>query len=73
MRSLFLMASLFIDLIYKGIPRSAWRVWLDTNHGAFVIECNIFDWYVCRTFVLEGLLQPHSSISYVHIGFDMIL
>jgi hypothetical protein len=65
----------FVDaLIYKKcIPRSAWRVWLDTNHGTFVIERNIFDWNVCRTFVLEVLLQPHSSIPYVQIGFNMIL
>jgi hypothetical protein len=65
----------FVDaLIYeKSIARSASRVWLDTNHGAFVIECNIFNWNVCRTFVLEGLLQPHSSIPHVQIGFNMIL
>jgi hypothetical protein len=59
MRSLCLMACLLITSFIKDIPRSPWRVWLDTNHGAFVIERNIFDWNVRRTFVLEGLLQSN--------------
>jgi hypothetical protein len=28
----------------KGILKSVWRVWLDTNHGAFAISRRSFDW-----------------------------
>ena len=38
-----------------------------------MIILNVFDWIACNIFVLDGLLQPHSSILKVHIGFSMVL
>jgi hypothetical protein len=60
---------LFIDdLIYKRYSKICMKGMIGYEPWGFVIERNIFDWNVCRTFVLEGLLQPHSSIPYVQIG-----
>jgi hypothetical protein len=53
--------------------RSVCSVWLLTYRGAFVISLNVFDWKACNILALDGLLQPHSSIPSVHIGFSMVL
>jgi hypothetical protein len=45
----------------RGILKSVWRVWLDTNHGAFAISRRIFDWnlWMMRIFVLDYYLNNY--------------
>jgi len=67
-RAVFVMTSLMYVML-----RSVCNVWLLTYRGAFVMSRNVFDWKACNILVLDGLLQPHSSIPYVHIGFILVL
>jgi hypothetical protein len=46
---------------------------LETYHGAFVVILKVFNWYVWRILVFDGLAHPHNSIPYVHVGFSMAL
>ena len=41
--------------------------------GALLIIVSIFDWNVWRILVLDGLLHPHSSITYVQMGRSITL
>ena len=51
-----------------GMCRSEWRVWLETYHGALVIDLRSLDWYRWMTAMLDLVAHPHSSIPYVHTG-----
>ena len=53
--------------------RSVCSVWLLAYRGAFVSSLYVFDWKACNVLALDGLLQPHSSIPSVRIGFSMVL
>ena len=50
-----------------GMCRSEWRVWLETCHGALVIDLRSLDWYHWVTAMLDLVAHPHSSFPYVHI------
>jgi len=56
-----------------GMLRSVCSVWLLAYRGAFVISLSVFDWKACNILVLDGLLQPHSSVPSVRIGFSTVL
>jgi hypothetical protein len=59
------------DITDKGIFRSSCKVWLETYNGAIVIILKDLNWYVCSILMFDGLAHPHSSVSYVHMGFSM--
>ena len=56
-----------------GMLRSVYNDRLLTYHGAFVIILNVFDWKACNILVLDGLLQPHSSISVVVLFYAAVV
>ena len=62
LRSLLFRAVFVMTSLMYGMLRSVSNVWLLTYHGAFVMSRNVFDWKACNILVLDGLLQPHSSI-----------
>ena len=64
LRFLYLSVSILITSITYGISKSLCKVWLETYQGALLIILSIFDWIVWRILVLDGLLNPHSSIPY---------
>jgi hypothetical protein len=49
-----------------GIPRSLWIISLVTYRGASQMALNIFDWYLCRTAILDLQAQPDKPKSYSH-------
>jgi len=53
--------------------RSEWSVWLVTYQGAFVIVWRSFDWYRCITDIFDLLVQPQSTMLYVHMGYSTVL
>ena len=56
-----------------GMCRSEWRVWLETFHGAWVIDLRSLDWYRWMTAMLDLVAHHRSSIPYVHTGFTTVL
>ncbi|MGP1959889.1 MAG: Putrescine importer PuuP, partial [Arsenophonus sp. NC-TX2-MAG3] len=50
-----------------------WRVLFETHQVAITLLRGVFDRNVCRIFVFDCLLQPHTSIPYVQTGFSMVL
>ena len=55
-----------------GMCSSEWRVWLETYHGALVIDLRSLDCYRWMTAMLDLVAHPHSSIPYVHTGFSTV-
>jgi len=53
----------------NGMPKSLLSVEFDTYRSAWAIDRCILDRHLCRMAILELLAQPHSSMSYVHMGF----
>ena len=53
----------------NGMARSLQSVEFDTYRGASAIDRSILDWHLCRIAILELLMQPHSSMPYVQMGF----
>ena len=44
-----------------------------SEQGTFVMVQRSFDWYRCITDLLDLLVQPHSAMPYVHMGFSTVL
>jgi hypothetical protein len=62
-RFLWFFACVLMTSVTYGMPKSLCKVTFDMYQGVLASFLNVLDWNVRRIFVLEGLLQPHSSIS----------
>jgi hypothetical protein len=54
----------------RGILKSVWRVWLDTNQGAFAISRRSFDWNLWMMCIFVLLAHSHNSHPYITHRFD---
>jgi hypothetical protein len=53
----------------EDMPRSAWRVALETDHGASPIIRRILDWLLWLIDVSDLLAQPHNSIYIIYYTY----
>jgi hypothetical protein len=57
----------------KGIFRSEWIIWFDTNQGASRMDRRTLNWNLWMRTMLEAFADPHNSVAFVDVGSRIIM
>jgi hypothetical protein len=71
--SRYLVLKLVISALTVGICRSVCKMVFGTYRGALTIDLRALFWNLCSISMLELLAVPQRKMSYVHMGFGILL